>query len=197
MNPTRTDGRSSRNRRMGGTAHDSSAATERGSRSAASGANRAGRPSRPGGHGGAAGRPAGRVRLAGDDHSGAAGRYLHRGGRTARAGASGSVVTLGHRRPEPWHGAPHGDRGHRARDHPGPLGRGRAGPDHRPRTPSGVPMTITAPPAEQRSRRGAAPRGRRAALSTARHSGVRRSAGRGGPNPASSRSRPIPSGGTS
>ncbi|WMX46224.1 DEAD/DEAH box helicase [Streptomyces roseicoloratus] len=123
--------------------------------------------------------------------------YLHRGGRTARAGASGSVVTLvtaGQRRGMVRLMAAAG-----IVPETTPV---RSGEDALvritgARTPSGVPVTITAPPAERRSRRGAAPRGRRAPLSTARHSGVRRSAGRGGPAPALSGSRPISSGGTS
>ncbi|KIF02051.1 hypothetical protein PL81_32200, partial [Streptomyces sp. RSD-27] len=86
--------------------------------------------------------------------------YLHRGGRTARAGASGSVVTLvtTHQRramtrlmtaagivPETT----------RVRSGEGALARITGA-----RTPSGIPVTITAPPTEQR-RRDAAPRGRR------------------------------------
>ncbi|MEU3395922.1 DEAD/DEAH box helicase [Streptomyces filamentosus] len=123
--------------------------------------------------------------------------YLHRGGRTARAGESGSVVTLV---------TPQQRRGmNRLMQDAGIVpetNQVRSGEDALvritgARTPSGVPVTITAPPAERRSRRGAAPRGRRAPFSTARHPDARRSAGRGGPVPAPSGSRPIPSGGTS
>ena len=57
--------------------------------------------------------------------------YLHRGGRTARAGESGSVVTLVTPEPAPRHDPPDGGRRHHPADHPGPLGRGGAEPDHR------------------------------------------------------------------
>ncbi|WP_051804199.1 DEAD/DEAH box helicase [Streptomyces griseus] len=123
--------------------------------------------------------------------------YLHRGGRTARAGESGSVVTLV---------TPQQRRGmNRLMQDAGIVpetNQVRSGEAELVRitgaqAPSGIPVTITAPPAERRSRRGAAPRGRRGPLPTARHSGVRRSAGRGGAAPAPAASRPLSSGGTS
>ncbi|MFJ2893989.1 DEAD/DEAH box helicase [Streptomyces sp. NPDC087218] len=102
--------------------------------------------------------------------------YLHRGGRTARAGASGSVVTLvtaNQRRdmmrlmtaagivPETT----------QVRSGEGALARITGA-----RTPSGIPVTITAPPTEQR-RRGTASRGRRGSAPASGRAGARRSAG--------------------
>ncbi|MFJ6937582.1 DEAD/DEAH box helicase [Streptomyces sp. NPDC101132] len=99
--------------------------------------------------------------------------YLHRGGRTARAGASGSVVTLvtaNQRRavtrlmtaagivPETT----------QVRSGEGELARITGA-----RTPSGVPVKITAPPAEQRGR-GPAPRGRRGPVPASRRAAARR-----------------------
>ncbi|MEU6848483.1 DEAD/DEAH box helicase [Actinacidiphila alni] len=93
--------------------------------------------------------------------------YLHRGGRTARAGASGSVVTLvtpGQRRSMV-----------RLMAAVGIVPRTtqvRAGEEalHRitgAQTPSGIPVVITVPAVEPRPRRGAASRGRRRPASAA------------------------------
>ena len=57
--------------------------------------------------------------------------YLHRGGRTARAGESGSVVTLVLPDQRREHEPADGRRRHHAADRPGPLRRGRAEPHHR------------------------------------------------------------------
>ncbi|WKD36194.1 DEAD/DEAH box helicase [Streptomyces xanthophaeus] len=101
--------------------------------------------------------------------------YLHRGGRTARAGESGSVVTL--------------VTPHQRRD----MTRLMAAAGIVPQTtqvrsgeqalsritgaqaPSGIPVTITAPVSE-RPKRGAASRGRRGPASAARRLNARRSA---------------------
>ncbi|WP_216590281.1 DEAD/DEAH box helicase [Streptomyces brasiliscabiei] len=97
--------------------------------------------------------------------------YLHRGGRTARAGESGSVVTLvtaDQRRDMTRLMAAAGivPTTTRVRSGEEELSRITGA-----RTPSGIPVTITAPPAEQR-KRGTAPRarwggGRRSAAGTA------------------------------
>lgn len=87
--------------------------------------------------------------------------YLHRGGRTARAGASGSVVTLvmpGQRRSMARLMAAAGIVPHTTQV--------RAGEEalHRitgAQTPSGIPVVITTPTVEPRHKRGAASRGRR------------------------------------
>ncbi|MEI5527906.1 DEAD/DEAH box helicase [Streptomyces brasiliscabiei] len=86
--------------------------------------------------------------------------YLHRGGRTARAGESGSVVTLvtaDQRRDMTRLMAAAGivPTTTRVRSGEEELSRITGA-----RTPSGIPVTITAPPAEQRERR-TAPRARR------------------------------------
>ncbi|SED24153.1 Superfamily II DNA and RNA helicase [Streptomyces sp. 2131.1] len=93
--------------------------------------------------------------------------YLHRGGRTARAGESGSVVTLV--TPNQRRGMIRlmSDAGIRPR-----VTQVRSGePElHRitgARTPSGIPVVVTAPVAE-RPQRGAASRGRRRAASANR-----------------------------
>ncbi|MFJ5138193.1 DEAD/DEAH box helicase [Streptomyces sp. NPDC088707] len=96
--------------------------------------------------------------------------YLHRGGRTARAGESGSVVTL--------------VTPHQRRDMARLMTAAGIVPQTTPvrsgeealrritgaQAPSGIPVTITAPPAEQRKRR-AAPRGRRGPAAAARRGG--------------------------
>ncbi|MER7184664.1 DEAD/DEAH box helicase [Streptomyces hyaluromycini] len=87
--------------------------------------------------------------------------YLHRGGRTARAGESGTVVTLvlpHQRRAMDRLMADAGITPSTARIRPG------AAELHAitgARTPSGVPVTIPAPVAEQREGKGSAGRGRR------------------------------------
>ncbi|MFH7597081.1 DEAD/DEAH box helicase [Streptomyces racemochromogenes] len=86
--------------------------------------------------------------------------YLHRGGRTARAGASGSVVTLvtaGQRRAVArlMTAAGIAPETTRVRSGEDALARITGA-----RTPSGIPVEITAPPAEQRGR-GPVVRGRR------------------------------------
>ncbi|MET9494138.1 DEAD/DEAH box helicase [Streptomyces sp. NPDC006552] len=101
--------------------------------------------------------------------------YLHRGGRTARAGESGSVVTLvtpGQRRSMTRLMS---DAGIRPQ-----VTQVRSGEQelHRitgAQAPSGVPVVITQPAAE-RPRRGGAPRGRRRPVSAARRAGGRPSA---------------------
>ncbi|MFF4079999.1 DEAD/DEAH box helicase [Streptomyces sp. NPDC001777] len=102
--------------------------------------------------------------------------YLHRGGRTARAGASGSVVTLvtANQRRDMM-------RLMTAAGIVPETTQVRSGEDALARitgarTPSGIPVTITAPPTEQR-RRGTASRGRRGSAPAAGHAGARRSAG--------------------
>ncbi|WP_030677788.1 DEAD/DEAH box helicase [Streptomyces sp. NRRL B-1347] len=97
--------------------------------------------------------------------------YLHRGGRTARAGESGSVVTLV--TPNQRRGVIRlmSDAGVRPQ-----VTRVRSGePElHRitgARTPSGIPVVITAPVAE-RPERGAASRGRRRPASASRRASV-------------------------
>ncbi|EFE78454.1 conserved hypothetical protein [Streptomyces filamentosus NRRL 15998] len=93
--------------------------------------------------------------------------YLHRGGRTARAGESGSVVTLvtpGQRREM--------TRVMTAAGIVPLITQIRSGEEALTRitgsrAPSGIPVTITAPVAERR-RRGSAPRGRRSPASATR-----------------------------
>ncbi|MCX5227168.1 DEAD/DEAH box helicase [Streptomyces sp. NPDC006553] len=101
--------------------------------------------------------------------------YLHRGGRTARAGESGSVVTLV---------TPHQRRDMaRLMTAAGIVPQTtqvRSGEEALRRitgaqAPSGIPVTITAPPAEKR-KRGSASRGRRGPASAARRDNVRRNA---------------------
>ncbi|MFJ6752822.1 DEAD/DEAH box helicase [Streptomyces sp. NPDC091266] len=100
--------------------------------------------------------------------------YLHRGGRTARAGESGSVVTLvtpGQRRDMTRLMAAAG-----IVPQTTPV---RSGEEALSRitgaqAPSGIPVTITAPVAERRQRsRSAASRGRRSPASAARRATVR------------------------
>ncbi|MEU9398416.1 DEAD/DEAH box helicase [Streptomyces sp. NPDC048242] len=101
--------------------------------------------------------------------------YLHRGGRTARAGQSGRVVTLV---------TPNQRRGmSRLMAVAGIVPRTtqvRSGEEalHRitgAQTPSGVPVVITAPVTERPKRRGAPSRGRRRGSSASRRAGIRRS----------------------
>ncbi|MFD9428979.1 MULTISPECIES: DEAD/DEAH box helicase [unclassified Streptomyces] len=102
--------------------------------------------------------------------------YLHRGGRTARAGESGSVVTL--------------VTPNQRRDMTRLMAAAGIVPQTTPvrsgeealsritgaQTPSGIPVTITAPVAERRERsRSAASRGRRSPASAARRTIVRQS----------------------
>ncbi|MEH0541603.1 DEAD/DEAH box helicase [Streptomyces sp. B21-105] len=100
--------------------------------------------------------------------------YLHRGGRTARAGESGSVVTLV---------TPHQRRDMtRLMTAAGIVPRTtqvHSGEDELSRitgaqTPSGIPVTITAPVAERR-KRGTASRGRRSPAAAARRVSLRQS----------------------
>ncbi|UQA90546.1 DEAD/DEAH box helicase [Streptomyces halobius] len=102
--------------------------------------------------------------------------YLHRGGRTARAGESGSVVTLvtpGQRRDM--------NRLMAAAGIVPQTSQVRSGEEALSRitgaqAPSGIPVTITAPVAERRQRsRSAASRGRRSPASAARRVTVRQS----------------------
>ena len=95
--------------------------------------------------------------------------YLHRGGRTARAGESGTVVTLvlpHQRRSMDRLMADAGITAQTARIRPGEEELHRI---TGARTPSGVPVTIAAPVAERNERTGSGGRGRRG-----------RSTGRGG-----------------
>ncbi|MFF4318348.1 DEAD/DEAH box helicase [Streptomyces sp. NPDC001568] len=101
--------------------------------------------------------------------------YLHRGGRTARAGESGSVVTLV---------TPHQRRDMtrlmQAAGITPQTTQVRSGEEALNRitgaqAPSGIPVTITAPVSE-RPERGASSRGRRRPASAGRRAGVRRSA---------------------
>ncbi|MGW3016047.1 DEAD/DEAH box helicase [Streptomyces longwoodensis] len=103
--------------------------------------------------------------------------YLHRGGRTARAGESGSVVTLI---------TPHQRRGMtRLMAAAGIVPQTtqvRSGGEalHRitgAQAPSGVPVVITAPVAERPKRRGTASRGRRRPVPAARRAPVREQPG--------------------
>ncbi|MFF4055422.1 DEAD/DEAH box helicase [Streptomyces sp. NPDC001668] len=94
--------------------------------------------------------------------------YLHRGGRTARAGESGSVVTLvtpNQRRDMTRLMTAAGitPRTTQVRSGEETLGRITGA-----RTPSGIPVTITAPVAERRQRSTSSSRGRRSPASAAR-----------------------------
>ncbi|MFF5975284.1 DEAD/DEAH box helicase [Streptomyces sp. NPDC012769] len=96
--------------------------------------------------------------------------YLHRGGRTARAGESGSVVTLvtaNQRRDMNRLMAAAGIVPETTQVRSGEEALTRI---TGARTPSGIPVTITAPPAEQR-KRGTTSRGRRGPASAARRAG--------------------------
>ncbi|MFJ2560468.1 MULTISPECIES: DEAD/DEAH box helicase [unclassified Streptomyces] len=100
--------------------------------------------------------------------------YLHRGGRTARAGESGSVVTLvtpSQRRDMTRLMSAAGivPRTTQVRSGEEALSRITGA-----RAPSGIPVTITAPAAERR-KRGAPSRGRRSPASAARRVTVRQS----------------------
>ncbi|MFF1651191.1 DEAD/DEAH box helicase [Streptomyces sp. NPDC058240] len=100
--------------------------------------------------------------------------YLHRGGRTARAGESGSVVTLvtpNQRRDMTRLMSAAGivPRTTQVRSGEEALSRITGA-----QTPSGIPVTITAPAAERR-KRGTASRGRRSPASAARRVIVRQS----------------------
>ncbi|MFJ4775423.1 DEAD/DEAH box helicase [Streptomyces sp. NPDC088762] len=101
--------------------------------------------------------------------------YLHRGGRTARAGESGSVVTLvtpNQRRDMTRLMQAAGIVPRTTEVRPGEEALNRI---TGAQVPSGVPVTITAPVSE-RPKRGAASRGRRSAASAARRLSVRQSA---------------------
>ncbi|MFE0254409.1 DEAD/DEAH box helicase [Streptomyces sp. NPDC059010] len=94
--------------------------------------------------------------------------YLHRGGRTARAGESGTVVTLV--LPHQRHAmdrlmADAGITPSTARVRPGEAELHRI---TGARTPSGVPVTLTVPVPEQGERKGSASRGRKASGSRGR-----------------------------
>ncbi|WP_435975206.1 DEAD/DEAH box helicase [Streptomyces sp. Qhu_M48] len=101
--------------------------------------------------------------------------YLHRGGRTARAGESGSVVTLvtaGQRRDMTRLMTAAGIVPQTTEVRSGEEALTRI---TGARTPSGIPVTITAPATEQR-KRGTTTRGRRSTASAARRTGGRRPA---------------------
>ncbi|MFJ6609311.1 DEAD/DEAH box helicase [Streptomyces sp. NPDC091289] len=100
--------------------------------------------------------------------------YLHRGGRTARAGESGSVVTLvtpGRRRDMARLMTAAGIAPLTTQVRSGEEALSRITGS---RAPSGIPVTITAPVAERR-RRSAAPRGRRSSASATRRATGRQS----------------------
>ncbi|AOR33129.1 DEAD/DEAH box helicase [Streptomyces fodineus] len=104
--------------------------------------------------------------------------YLHRGGRTARAGESGTVVTLvlpHQRRAVDRLMADAGITARTARIRPGEAELHRI---TGARTPSGVPVTLAVPVAERREGKGSAGRSR-----------GRRAAGRGGSGPSAARAR--------
>ncbi len=99
--------------------------------------------------------------------------YLHRGGRTARAGESGSVVTLitpGQRRSMTRLMAAAGIAPRTAQVRPGGEDLSRI---TGAQAPSGVPVTITAPVAE-RGKGGPASRGRRRPTTSVRRATVRK-----------------------
>ncbi|MFB7266672.1 DEAD/DEAH box helicase [Streptomyces nojiriensis] len=101
--------------------------------------------------------------------------YLHRGGRTARAGESGSVVTLvtpNQRRDMVRLMAAAGITPQTTQVRSGEEALSRI---TGAQTPSGIPVTITAPVSEQ-PKRSAASRGRRGPASAARRLNARRSA---------------------
>ncbi|MBT2457710.1 DEAD/DEAH box helicase [Streptomyces sp. ISL-86] len=101
--------------------------------------------------------------------------YLHRGGRTARAGESGSVVTLvtpNQRRDMTRLMAAAGITPQTTQVRSGEEALNRI---TGAQSPSGIPVTITAPVSE-RSQRSGASRGRRRPLSAARRVSVRQSA---------------------
>ncbi|WP_217210834.1 DEAD/DEAH box helicase [Streptomyces sp. AC550_RSS872] len=94
--------------------------------------------------------------------------YLHRGGRTARAGESGTVVTLvlpHQRRAMDRLMADAGIKPRSAQVRPGEAELHRI---TGARTPSGVPVSLTPPPAEQSERTGTPGRGRRGRGGTGR-----------------------------
>jgi superfamily II DNA/RNA helicase len=96
--------------------------------------------------------------------------YLHRGGRTARAGESGSVVTLvlpGQRREMTRLMADAGITPATTQVRSGEAELRRI---TGAQAPSGVPVTITAPPAERAKRTASSPRGRRDTAIRARRS---------------------------
>ncbi|MFD4476646.1 DEAD/DEAH box helicase [Streptomyces sp. NPDC058471] len=100
--------------------------------------------------------------------------YLHRGGRTARAGESGSVVTLvtpNQRRDMSRLMAAAGITPQTAQVRSGEETLSRI---TGAQTPSGIPVTITAPVVERRQR-GTSSRGRRSPASAARRANVRQS----------------------
>ncbi|MFD7033390.1 DEAD/DEAH box helicase [Streptomyces sp. NPDC059917] len=103
--------------------------------------------------------------------------YLHRGGRTARAGESGSVVTLvtpNQRREMARLMTAAGITPQTTQVRSGDEALNRI---TGAQAPSGIPVTITAPVPERQGR-GAASRGRRGPASAARRAGARQSASR-------------------
>ncbi|MFD3762613.1 ATP-dependent helicase, partial [Streptomyces sp. NPDC058622] len=101
--------------------------------------------------------------------------YLHRGGRTARAGESGSVVTLvlpNQRRDMTRLMTAAGITPQTTQVRSGDEALNRI---TGAQAPSGIPVTITAPVSE-RPKRSAASRGRRGPASAAWRTGVRQSA---------------------
>ncbi len=123
--------------------------------------------------------------------------YLHRGGRTARAGESGSVVTLvtpSQRRGMIRLMADAGIRPQTTQVNPGDEALSRI---TGAQTPTGIPVVITAPVAERPKKRGATSRGRRRPASATRRAGcspVHGSCGR--IEPPSVRTPPVCAGGT-
>ena len=119
--------------------------------------------------------------------------YLHRGGRTARAGESGTVVTLvlpHQRRSMDRLMADAGITAQTARIRPGEEELHRI---TGARTPSGVPVTIAAPVAERSERTGSGGRGRRGRSSgRAANGGAGGNGGNGGGRTASRARRSTP-----
>ncbi|MGY5123190.1 DEAD/DEAH box helicase [Streptomyces nigrescens] len=102
--------------------------------------------------------------------------YLHRGGRTARAGESGSVVTLV--TPDQRRGMVRlmSDAGIRPQTTQVRSGEEALSRITGAQAPSGIPVVITAPVAERPQRRATASRGRRRAAPTTRRTPAQRSA---------------------
>ncbi|MEU8783434.1 DEAD/DEAH box helicase [Streptomyces sp. NPDC048637] len=102
--------------------------------------------------------------------------YLHRGGRTARAGESGSVVTLVLPNQRRNMDRLMSDAGIRPQTTQVRSGEEALSRITGAQTPSGIPVVITAPAAERPQRRTAAARGRRRAGATTRRAPAQRSA---------------------
>ncbi|MFF9498688.1 DEAD/DEAH box helicase [Streptomyces sp. NPDC014656] len=102
--------------------------------------------------------------------------YLHRGGRTARAGASGSVITLVTPQQRRGMNRLMQDAGIVPETNQVRSGEAELIRITGARTPSGIPVTITAPAPERPKRSTSSARGRRGSASAARRAGARRPA---------------------